>query len=117
MRMRSVLSFSFVAAAASISLPALLSAQSDVDELPVRITLLESGEIEIVGDFLLQTVRADAPYQVTSGRAIRSDDGSLELHDGITIVTHGFTVTADTVIVNSEAASAQMRGARISWAE
>jgi hypothetical protein len=53
MNLRRVFGLSVVAATASICLPALLSAQG-ADQPDVRIRLLDSGEIQVTGDFILE---------------------------------------------------------------
>ena len=56
MNLRPVLGLAIVGAVVAMSQPKILSAQSDVrgDQPQVRIKLLESGEMEVTGDFILE---------------------------------------------------------------
>jgi hypothetical protein len=71
MNLRRVVGLSFVAAAISISLPAILSAQNS-DRPQVRITLLKSGEIEINGDVVLESPATNQEFWL-SGTSVIED--------------------------------------------
>ena len=70
--LRRVVGLSFVAAAVSISLPAILSAQNS-DQPQVRITLLKSGEIQVIGDVVLESPETDQEFWL-SGTSVIEDE-------------------------------------------
>jgi hypothetical protein len=122
MNRRRVVVLSVLAAAASISLPALLSAQSDVAAplAPVRITLLASGEISVSGSFVLETPNREATI---SGPSAERLDGLrvTDFSQGMTVEMRGFVVEAESGRVGidetGEASFLQMTDARISPAQ
>ena len=117
-----VLGISLIAVAASIVVPGLLSAQSD-EQPEVRITLLESGDIQVSGDFLLDTPSGVWSLTRVEGEQVQVSEGArvIDFGGGISVQSGAFVVDASAgrVVVGErgEASFIRMQDATISPAE
>jgi hypothetical protein len=118
MKIRQALGIVVVAAAAFVSVPSLLSAQTgdSAQGSTVRITLSVSGEIQVSGDFVLEVEGRDTLIKGKS-MVVNQARSITDFRDGMSVESSGFVVEADSgslVIGDSgQASSVQMRTARI----
>jgi hypothetical protein len=120
MKVRHVLGSLLLATGALVLVPTFLSAQGEVvDAQPgVRITLLESGDILVTGDFLLEVPNGEA-YVLAHDMSFSADgDRLVTMRNGVSVQVRGFVVEADSGSFvtgeRSDPRNVRMQDARIS---
>lgn len=118
MGIRRVVGLFVVGVCFSMAIPEFVPAQigGSSEEPQVRIRLLQSGGIQVDGDFVLETPDREVTFR--GKNVVVSNEGRLaDLTDGMIIETLGFVVEADSGSVvlgdNGEVDSLHLRTARI----
>ena len=110
MKASHVLGLSLIAVAASLVLPSIVPAQDVAErQVPVRVTLLENGEIQVTGEFVLETEGLTSML----GANMTVDGQSVEIRNGLTIEAEDFVLRSDAARFLRGAPELHMQGATI----